>query len=269
MTDDNIQHENQDDLFSLSGENEPAASENPPPAMPENAGEPRKAPLIFSERAPVPTRGGEEAASGGKPNRPDETRRHDFIPLAFDTIPPGATNGVILKLAREAAGYSRDQVAAITRIHTGYLDAMESDSVSRLPPAVYVAAYIRVLSGLYRLSPDTVALLDRQRREHVSSNELPAELLRNLSKDALVNEAEERRINRIFITIGIALAVAILLGVWAIAAALMSAAPETGIAETGKETVRTFDPAELDPLIAPVIPRLDTLEMSRNPAVKR
>ena len=51
--------------------------------------------------------------------------------------------GALLREAREAAGYSLDEISNRTKISTGQLEALESETVRLLPEAVYVRAFIR------------------------------------------------------------------------------------------------------------------------------
>lgn len=59
-----------------------------------------------------------------------------------------------LREAREAAGLSRDEVAAQLRLRVGLVTALEEDDVASLPPAAFVNGYIRSYARLLNRSAD-------------------------------------------------------------------------------------------------------------------
>ena len=61
---------------------------------------------------------------------------------------PAPEFGRILREARLRAGLSIADVEAATRIHSPYIEAVENEDYSFLPPAVYIIAYVRKNNNL-------------------------------------------------------------------------------------------------------------------------
>ncbi len=244
----------------------------------------KKLPLIFSEQSPIPSRGGE-------PEFPERTTPHcdtvkprtGFQPLRMEQIPADATGGQILKQARTCAGYSLDELRGVSRLSERYLLAMENDQFDRFPLPVYLDAYLRTLGELYALPEDILHMV----REHFyakikQQNKLPSELIRKGSANKQFNEAEERRISRIFTAITMAVGIAIILGIWAVVAAVVkhagtqaetepvnsAAVVQTDPVKPASPPVR-FDQNKFGDLTAPRLWELNTLKMSSRPTVRR
>lgn len=297
MTDE---HTAQDDLFERTEEQPPAdpprneEEETAPETLPmmismppqdeipmEPAGSP---PLIFSDHAPFPTRSG--VLSEGPEHRKHagtQTVKKEFTPLSADRIPENASVGTILRLAREAAGYEIPQVREMTRISDRFLALIEQDKTDEnVIPAVYLSAYLRSLCSVYRLPGDVAELVEElHRRGTMTKDAVSQDLIEKLRSDALVNEEERKRVTRIFSAAAVLAGLLILLGVWAVVAAVIRS---EGSAEkqASAQTVQTepaapavvpeqapFDQKQLEVLNAEQITDLYTLEMSRNPAVRR
>ncbi len=75
--------------------------------------------------------------------------------------------GIFLKRVREANGLTLDDLARITRIKHGYLDALERESFAELPAAAYTLAYIKVLAALYQMPQEDVAVLTGDVRKNL------------------------------------------------------------------------------------------------------
>lgn len=77
-----------------------------------------------------------------------------------DASPSGATAGrspgSLLRAAREAAGVSREQLAARTRLEPKLIAALESDDFARLPQAAFVKGYIRSIARELAIDPAPV-----------------------------------------------------------------------------------------------------------------
>jgi len=241
-------------------------------------------PLIFTDRAPIPTRNG---VAEDTPNCRKKTEtlcvKKDFVPLSSDQLPANPTVGTVLRLARETAGYDLDQIHELTRISTNIIAQIEKDKFDGADAVVYLTAYIRTLSAIYRLPEDiSKMLLDMHQRNLREKDEISQDLLLKLSSDALVNEEEERRVARIFTVSAVALVLILLLGIWAIIAAVIcseseeeKAKPEIAVqteavAPAAAPAVQErFDQKELECLNAEQITDLYTLEMGRNPVIRR
>ena len=300
MTDDG--HTEQDDLFQSTEEPSPAVpavpaqnEETAPETLPmmismppedeiltEPTGRP---PLIFSEHAPFPTRGGVPADDVPGYRKHAETRaaEKDFTPLSAEHLPADPSVGTILRLAREAAGYELDQVCERTRISVRFLQLIEQDRTEEdVIPAVYLSAYLHSLCSLYRLPNEVTELVNElHRRGTMTKDAVSQDLIEKLRSDALVNEEERKRVTRIFSAVAVVFGLIILLGVWAVVAAVIR---HEGSAEkqVPPQTVQTepaapaavpeqapFDQKQLEVLNAEQITDLYTLEMGRNPAVRR
>lgn len=66
------------------------------------------------------------------------------------------TFGALLRAAREAAGYSLDEISNRTKISMGQLEALENESVRLLPEAVYVRAFIRDICRAIGADPQPI-----------------------------------------------------------------------------------------------------------------
>jgi len=117
--------------------------------------------------------------------------------------------GGMLQAARTRASLSIPQVEDMTRIKKSYLEALETDDFDKLPPSVFVSAYIRTLSSLYNISPEDMEIVQEKLKEVATKHEVPETLIQNLEKDGQVNMAEEARVRKILI--GLVCAVILLL----------------------------------------------------------
>lgn len=242
--------------------------------------ETKKTPLIFSTASPVSGRSGETsafaAAGGGYPPR----EHRDFLPLAEDAIPSGAEIGEILRLGREAAGYTPEETARLTHIALHYLLALEEDDSEFLPPPVYVSAYLRTLGKLYRFPPEISNRVRELHLKHLPANDLSVALLRRINRDALVNEEEGKRVTILFTSAVIVAGVAVLIGIWAIILAVLNAASTSGEADLPAAAVAeslrippsasvSFDPNRFKELTPEPVCDLHVLKMSSAPSVRR
>lgn len=96
--------------------------------------------------------------------------------------------GLRLKQAREAQGLTREQVAAELRLHPKLVAAIEENDQERLPPATFVAGYLRSYARLLGLPAEAIVaryeqlkaapprLVSRSRPAQVTSQDLPVRL---------------------------------------------------------------------------------------------
>lgn len=241
-------------------------------------------PLMFTERAPIPTRNGEQELQ-----TPDRQSSHastvphtKFRPLTLEQLPSDATLGVLLTSARAASGYTLEQVKEMTKIGHNSIVALETDQKKYLPSRVFISAYIRTLCELYRLPRNlSEKAMELQKQAFPENKDISQELLEKLNNDVLVNKEEERRVARIFTCVLISVGIVLLFGIWAIIAGIVSSArkesaPPLEAAQTAElhaaaEQTETavFDQKQLEALNAEQISNLYTLEMSREPTVRR
>lgn len=182
-----------------------------------------RTPLLFSDRAPIPTRDGEvEQGPGSNRKRVIKEQEKTFTPLSEAEIPPGSTLGQTLVLARQKSGYSLEQICSITRISQQYIDALEGDHFEDLPQGIFGPAYIRTLSKSYHL-PDSIvqAMLNAYAEHAAQREEVSSEILKNLNSTGPINEAEERRLTYIFYGIVVTVAAVIIVGLWALTSVLI------------------------------------------------
>ncbi|HEY0721365.1 MAG TPA: RodZ domain-containing protein [Gammaproteobacteria bacterium] len=69
-------------------------------------------------------------------------------------LPPSVAAGDKLRVAREALGLSRDDVARELRLHEKLIGALEAGERSQLPPATYISGYLRAYARLLALPAD-------------------------------------------------------------------------------------------------------------------
>jgi cytoskeleton protein RodZ len=67
---------------------------------------------------------------------------------------PGVDLGATLRRAREARKLSLQQIAAITKISVGVLEALERNDISRLPGGIFSRAFVRAYASEIGLDPD-------------------------------------------------------------------------------------------------------------------
>lgn len=260
-------------------ETKPSASEETP-----REEKSRKAPVIFSGASPGPAV--QEEAGAGFSARTARSagflqEKREFVPLQENALDSSATIGRILRLGREASGYTLEEASRRTHVALNYLLALEEDDAASLPPPVYVSAYLRALCGLYRLSPGISKHVRELQRKNLTGNDLSDALLRRLGSDSMVNEEEEKRVSRIFTAGIIVTGIAILTGIWAIVLAVLNAASANGDPEEGSggnapeiksappSAVIPFDTEKFNDLTPEPVCNLHVLKMNSEPAVRR
>ena len=269
----------QTDLFSLAGGQTAApekTGEAPSPVRTNTPSDAARKPLVFSEQDPHPRKEGEK--------RPAEARKiHDVLPprrrpvhLDRKMFAPDCTFGDLLKQAREQAGLTIEQVASFTKLRAHYLIALENAALDKLPPPVYVAAYIRTLCSLYLLDPESEAFVHEKHSSLPAGKDVPRSLISDLESNGQSNEEENRRIKRMTV---IGAAVLVLLAVciiWGAVAVWLygnrDASAETPSSENDLTTLAPagapeFTDAEFDRLTAPQQMSSSSLKMSRKPAL--
>ena len=245
-------------------------------------------PLIFSEDSPLPPRDPfpddspqvqviekENIPSGGirqeTPNAPAPARK---VSLGENAFSEHYTLGNLLRDARTAAGYSIADAERFTRIRTDYLEAMEKDDMKRLPPPVYISAYIRSLCSLYNLDQNGIDLANEKLRHLASPSDVPGKLIQDMEQDCLVNAEEEKRVrNLLYMLVSGGVLILILL-CWGVFAFFFSgrggdtpgreAPPDSGMRSPVPLSGKEFRSDSLEELIAPQIPEMQVLEIRKN-----
>lgn len=196
---------------------------------------------------------------------PDSVERNKRV-LTVDT--EAASIGEIMQDARQQAGLTLEQAAALTHIKKDYILALEADDQENLPGGIFPSAYVRTLCGLYNLNDSgREAALKKVRETFSAHDNVPEQLIQHLEQDVQRNEAEEQRVNKIFYLIvsgAAALAVLLIAGIVLLTVSLRGdSAPE--LAETEKTPVRQeqrtppvsdFDARKLETLTPPQSPVL-------------
>lgn len=196
---------------------------------------------------------------------PDSVERNKRV-LTVDT--EAASIGEIMQDARQQAGLTLEQAAALTHIKKDYILALEADDQENLPGGIFPSAYVRTLCGLYNLNDSgREAALKKVRETFSAHDNVPEQLIQHLEQDVQRNEAEEQRVNKIFYLIvsgAAALAVLLIAGIVLLTVSLRGdSAPK--LAETEKTPVRQeqrtphvsdFDARKLETLTPPQSPVL-------------
>lgn len=111
-----------------------------------------------------------------------------------------ASFGQTLQEARVKASLSISQVEMETKIKKDYLESIERDDFKRLPPLVYVSAYVKTLCSLYKIDEgETESILKNLRED--AKNRVSEELLQHLEAEKQVNVEEEIKLRRFVITV--------------------------------------------------------------------
>ncbi len=82
---------------------------------------------------------------------------------AGDSPPPRESDGVDafgrwLRRERELRGLPREEVARLTKLAPGVVEALESGEASRMPPRAYLIGYLRSYAAVVGLDADDVVL---------------------------------------------------------------------------------------------------------------
>ncbi len=87
---------------------------------------------------------------------------------------PTPEYGAFFRRAREANNLSLSDLAKITRIKAGYLEALEQENYKELPGVAYILAYIRSLADCYGMDAESVKILTSEVRKN-QEFEMPEE----------------------------------------------------------------------------------------------
>ncbi|MBQ9335906.1 MAG: helix-turn-helix domain-containing protein [Lentisphaeria bacterium] len=228
----------------------PAAPETP--AGSEPAGEPEfkintedRPPVRILNSDPVPKK---ESPSVSSPARQPVSLRSAI----------GASIGAMLSEARTLSGYSVEQVHQLTQIKSTFIEALEKDRLDDLPNRVFLRAYIRALISVYRLDPQSAALIEDQLSELNPEVDIPEKIVENIGKEGQINETEAKRVKMIFIYGAVILLLLISLTVTSIISVQVR---NKRIRARRQQTEQTFDSGRIDTLLVPQLPPSRMLEV--------
>ncbi len=142
--------------------------------------------------------------------------------------------GRVLAEQRKKSNHSIDGVAAATMIRSDYLEALEREDFERLPPPVYVIAYVRKLAKFYHLAPELTEELIGEVKERLEYT-VPEEVLSRLEFASEPCEENERTMKRILLGLFIGVPLVILLIVFGILFATRSSS-ETAAPAPGQQS---------------------------------
>jgi cytoskeleton protein RodZ len=93
--------------------------------------------------------------------------------ISADELSSGReTVGATLRLAREAAGLSREEVALRTKVRPGFLAAIEEDRHDDLPALAYTSGFVKAFARTVGLDPHVMA--ERYRAESQKGEPAPS-----------------------------------------------------------------------------------------------
>ena len=118
--------------------------------------------------------------------------------------------GIFLQEARVKAGYSLSQIAIITKLNIHYIEALERDDFKNTPPLIYIKAYIKKLSSLYKI--DTAKALNLLKSFDNADKKLSNSIFQELQETKQDNTKDEEKIKTILKISAIAFLVIIIIG---------------------------------------------------------
>ncbi|MFA7230650.1 MAG: helix-turn-helix domain-containing protein [Victivallaceae bacterium] len=131
--------------------------------------------------------------------------------------------GKYLQEARVQNGLSLFQVEMETKIRKNYIESLEREDFSNLPPSVYVIAYIRKLCSFYKVSAGKCDLIMEELKQHLDFS-VPENMFVKMDIDHEVDEENEQKLK--YLLWGLAAAV-IFFGGMVTIAVMMLVSPGT------------------------------------------
>ncbi len=105
--------------------------------------------------------------------------------------------GRMLYDARTRLNISIAQAAQETKIQKEYIEALESEDFNRLPPMVYVCAYVRKLGAMYKIDPARVEEVVEALKKNLEVS-LSEEIIANLDIDREHSPESEHKARSLF-----------------------------------------------------------------------
>ncbi len=171
--------------------------------------------------------------------------------------------GKLLYEARNRLNISIAQAAQETKIQKEYIEALESEDFNRLPPMVYVCAYVRKLGALYKVEQSRIDEIIEVLKKNLEVS-LSEEIIANLDIDREHSPESEQKVRSLYWMA--AAAVLLFIGLVSIAVLMLMApnnegkkqAPATAAVQqnsaagaapaTVQPPAAAFDPARLETL---------------------
>ena len=172
----------------------------------------------------------------------------------MEMLVAGKSCGTALRLLREQSQLSHKDIEQATLIQTHYLEALESENLSALPPLVYVIAFIRSLCNFYHLSNETTSQLVAKLKEQLeyTCNE---GMMNSLDVDSSGAEVNEKRMKRIVLAAVGVLVLLVVLIILIVGLCKESDTPQVKVVDVPAGKQQHFDPNTIDSLLQP--PTLD------------
>ncbi len=272
----------------MSGEasfNQPAATPAPVPDAVSAAGEPVPAfleevvaeeEIIFQETpsaAPAPVQNFAPAPEIQKPVVPPPTSSSGFgdasrkpsktlaDELSKSKSPLEISFGSSLRGIRETKGIDLNEVADRTKIRRDYLEAIEAEDFSRLPPAVFVCGYVRKICDLYGAPSEITDDIIQQLKGHAEYGLGEDNIEQIIDSDNETNREANRKTRNILYIVIIAIVVFVIGGI-GIIVLLSVSKRERG--PVPPPVVGTFDPKSLEELNPPQVIKMSELPIPEN-----
>jgi transcriptional regulator with XRE-family HTH domain len=170
--------------------------------------------------------------------------------------------GKMLNEARARQNLSFQQVEDVTKISKSYLDALEREDFSRLPPPVFICAYVRKLCNLYKVNQESTEQVINELKKYMEVS-LSEEIMQNIEIDRAKSPESEAKLRNL-LWMGFA-AIILFAGIISLALLILFApgnSSGTPAANT-TDTNKPFDPARLDKLRPPALVGLAELPAKR------
>ena len=180
----------------------------------------------------------------------------------------GGTLGELLSAARKEQGMTTEDVAKSTLIREDYIRALEQDEFKKLPPAIFVRAYVRSLGSLYALDEASVQMLQERLSSLEPAANVPEKVVDELQRNMQVNEEEARkvRLTCYYLLGGLSVLLLLIISLtvyFTLVREKKAPTAETSSAAVQKSAVpaKKFDPSGIDSLIPQVIPEEQLLPL--------
>ncbi|QSH41466.1 helix-turn-helix domain-containing protein [Lentisphaerota bacterium ZTH] len=107
-----------------------------------------------------------------------------------------ASFGKYLQETRIEQGYSVAQVEDATKIRSYYIEALENEQVEKLPPGVFIFAYVRSICSFYKTPQGKVDYILAELKSRLDKG-VPQELYENINLDYEVDQESEQRLRNL------------------------------------------------------------------------
>lgn len=159
------------------------------------------APAPASAPAPVTAPEPEVLRSRQPVNRPAGTPPLENVQnsggvSALEKSFAGKSYGTVLRMLREHNKLTYNDLEQITKVQPHYWEALEKEALDKLPPVVFVVAYIRKLARYYKLSDETSNMLVAQLKDKMKYG-CTDEIMSTLEVDRSGMEENERKLKRL------------------------------------------------------------------------